>query len=103
LLVAFWIVSRTAGLPGQGVLPIGELDVLCVVDELVAATIALRLGSGRLPLSPGRALALIQVAVVVAGVTLYAWGGAHSHGATASAGVPGSRAGEQLHFFCRLL
>ena len=103
LLVVFWIVSRTAGLPGQGVLPVGELDVLCVLDELLAATIALRLGSRLRPLSPGRALALIQVAVVLAGVTLYAWGGGHGHGASASAGAPGSRAGEQLHFFCRLL
>lgn len=103
LLALGWVASRTAGLPGQGVLPVGELDVLCLIDGVLTLALALGALAGsrlwlRWPLAPS------QLAVMLASMTLFAWFGGHAHGA-AAAGLSGSAwaAGGHHHFYCRLL
>jgi len=105
VLASLWLVSRTIGLPGQGVLPVGELDVICLLDELVMAGLAvsgLRRGT---PRSSLRALGPCQLAVTLAGATLFAWGGGHVHSAQAQAAGAGVRFGApaHVHYFCHLL
>ena len=104
-LAVVWVLSRTVGLPGQGVVPVTELDVLCLLDELVLLTLALAALSARIPRSGLRALAPCQLAVTLAGATLFAWGGGHVHSAaaTAAAGAIQWGAPAHVHYFCHLL
>jgi hypothetical protein len=103
VLVALWSVSRTVGLPGQGVLGVGELDVICLLDELVVGALAvsgLRRWSARSSLW---ALGPCQLAVTLAGATLFAWGGGHVHTAQAAGAGIHFGAPAQVRYFCHLL
>lgn len=104
-LAALWLMSRTVGLPGQGVLPVDELDVICLLDELVVAGLAVSALLRRAPRSGLLALGPCQVAVTLAGATLFAWGGGHVHSAQAQAAGAGIRFGAPTHvrYFCHLL
>lgn len=107
-LAVVWVLSRTVGLPGQGVVPVTELDVLCLLDELVLLTLALSALaalSARIPRSGLRALAPCQLAVTLAGATLFAWGGGHVHSAAANAAADAIQWGApaHVHYFCHLL
>lgn len=97
LLIGLWVLSRTIGLGGQGTLPVGELDVMCLCDELLAAWLAL----GLLRPRGGSSLAVVQLAVALAAATAYAWGGGHTHAAGASAAAAFHTGG--AHLYCRLL
>jgi hypothetical protein len=103
VLAALWLVSRTVGLPGQGPLPVGELDVICVLDELVVAALALFALRPRTPRSGLRALGPCQLAVTLAGATLFAWGGGHVHSAQAAGAGVGFGGQTHVHYFCHLL
>ena len=100
-LAGLWLASRTTGLPGQGALPVGELDVICLLDELVVAGLALRSLRRRAPRSGLRALGPCQLAVTLAAATLFAWGGGQVHTAQAAAIRFGCAA--HVHYFCHLL
>ena len=104
-LAVVWVASRTAGLPGQGVVPVTESDVLCLLDELVLLALALGALSARIPRSGLRSLAPCQLAVTLAGATLFAWGGAHVHPARASAASGAIQWGApaHVHYLCHLL
>lgn len=104
-LAAVWLLSRTVGLSGQGVLPIGELDVMCLADELIVASLAFSGLRVRAPRSSLRALGPCQLAVTLAGATLFAWGGGHVHGAAVRASASGIQFGSAAHvrYYCHLL
>ena len=104
-LAAVWVLSRTIGLPGQGVLPIGELDVICLADELIVGALALSGLRVRVPRCSLRALGPCQLAVALAGATLFAWGGGHAHGASVRAAASGIQFGSAAHvrYYCHLL
>lgn len=105
VLVGLWLISRTIGLPGQGVLGVGELDVICLLDEVVVAGLALSGLRHWTARSSLRALGPCQLAVTLAGATLFAWGGGHVHSAQAQTAGAGVRFGAPAHvrYFCHLL
>ncbi len=104
-LAVAWVLSRTAGLLGQGTLPVGELDLICLLDELVLGALCLAGLRAPRPRSGLRALAPCQVAVTLAGATLFAWGGGHVHGVAATAAADGVQFGGPAHvrYYCHLL
>jgi hypothetical protein len=104
-LAAVWLLSRTVGLPGQSALPVGELDVMCLADELIVASLAFSGLRVRAPRSSLRALGPCQLAVTLAGATLFAWGAGHAHGAAVRASASGIQFGSAAHvrYYCHLL
>lgn len=104
-LAVVWVLARTAGLPGQGVVPVSELDVICLLDELVLAGLAIAAMRPRPPRSSLRALGPCQLAVTLAGATLFAWGGGHVHGGAVRASAGGVQFGApaQVRYYCHLI
>ena len=79
-IVALWLVSRTAGLPGVGRLAVGEFDVLCVLDAVASGAIAgilrgpaVAVATTTATASIGRRgrMAACQLAALLAGTTTY--------------------------------
>jgi hypothetical protein len=105
LLSIVWLVSRTAGLPGVGRLPIGEFDLLCAADAVAIAALAWRCASPGLRWTPRVRMGVCQLAIVLAASTAYMsmagmmtmTGPASPSSAVSAHG----RAAEQ--FFCHLL
>ena len=107
-LTALWIVTRTAGLPGIGRLPVGTFDLLCATDALMIAALCWRCAPFARPLTPRVRLSVCQLAVILAASTAYmsmdsmmAMTGSPSAPAAAGAAAAHGQAGE--HFFCHLL
>ena len=99
LLATGWLVSRTVGLPfADAVPPVGLLDALVAAGELFAALLLLGLVARR-----GVRAGAVQLALVLAAMSLTSLAGGHTH-ATAQAG--GTAAGPALAgsgTYCRLL
>jgi hypothetical protein len=102
-LLAAWVVTRTRGLP------VGALDSLCALDAALAALLAVSLARG----GAQRTGPAVQVALLLAVVTLSLQLGGHTHATDArgpwsqverlTGGVAeGGGAGGE-HFLCRLL
>jgi hypothetical protein len=70
-LTALWIVTRTAGLPGIGLLPAGEFDLLCALDALMVAALCWRCAPWARAAAPRVRLGVCQLAVILAACTLY--------------------------------
>ena len=70
-LTALWIVTRTAGLPGIGRLPVGEFDLLCALDALVVAALCWRCAPFARLVTPRMRLGACQLAVILAACTVY--------------------------------
>jgi hypothetical protein len=105
-LTALWIVTRTAGLPGIGRLPVGVFDLLCAVDALIIAALCWRSAPFARPVTPRFRLGLCQLAVILAASTAYMSMASMmdmtgSPSAPAGAAAAHGQAGE--HFFCHLL
>lgn len=101
-LTCLWIVSRTAGLPGVGRLPVGEFDLLCAADALVVAALAWRCAGGRLLAAGAGRLAVSQLAVVLAASTLsMSLAGVMTMAPSAAGAWSHAHAGP--HYFCHLL
>jgi hypothetical protein len=106
-LIALWIVTRTADLPGIGRLPVGEFDLLCALDALMVAALCWRCAPWARAATPRLRLGVCQLAVILAACTLYmsmasmmamtASPSAHASGAPGAAGQTTER------FFCHLL
>ena len=103
-LTALWIVTRTAGLPGIGRLPVGTFDLLCAVDALMIAALCWRCAPFGRPVSPRVRLGVCQLAVILAASTAYMSMGSMM-GMTGSPSAPAAAAHGQSseHFFCHLL
>jgi hypothetical protein len=107
VLIGLWVVSRTAGLPGERRLPIGELDLLCAADALVIAALAVRCASPHRPARRARwPHGLAQLAVMLAVSTVMISAGSLMH----TSGSPVPRTGGAVRpaagaerFFCHLL
>ena len=106
-LTALWIITRTAGLPGIGRLPVGQFDLLCALDALVIAGLCWRCAPFASPLTPRVRLGVCQLAVILAACTAYMGMASMmtmsgpSSGQGAGAAATHGQAGE--HFFCHLL
>ena len=98
-LVVLWGLSRTAGLDGPP-LPVGAIDGICAVDEIVIAACALRASTARRPAGPTSMLRC-QLAAMLAGMTLFTLGAAHAHAPGSRGGFFGGAPGG--HFLCRPL
>lgn len=103
-LTALWIVTRTAGLPGIGRLPVGGFDLLCAADAIMIAALCWRCAPFGHPVSPQVRLGVCQLAIVLAASTAYMSMGSMMD-MTASPSAPASAAHGQSseHFFCHLL
>jgi hypothetical protein len=109
-LTALWIVTRTAGLPGVGRLPVGEFDLLCALDALMVAALCWRCAPWAGTVTPRVRLGVCQLAVILAACTVYmsmasmmamaAPGGGHPGAGAATHGGSGQTA---QRFFCHLL
>ncbi|HEY1565419.1 MAG TPA: hypothetical protein VGF68_00315 [Solirubrobacteraceae bacterium] len=106
-LTALWIVTRTAGLPGIGRLPVGQFDLLCAIDALTIAGLCWRCAPFAAPVPPRMRLGACQLAVILAACTAYMSMAsmmtmtAPSSGAGNGGAAAHGQAGE--HFFCHLL
>ena len=105
-LTALWVVTRTAGLPGIGRLPVGEFDLLCAFDALVIAALCWRCAPFARPVTQRVRLGVCQLAVVLAATTAYMSMVSMMAMTSPSSGSAGpvaahSQGGE--HFFCHLL
>jgi len=103
LLVACWLLSRTAGLSlgGGPRQPVGVLDALCAADSILILGLAL---CARAPGEPRRWWgALCQASILLAVLSVSALLGGHTHTARAAA-LHALRGGApQTHLYCRLL
>jgi hypothetical protein len=105
LLSVVWLVSRTAGLPGVGRLPIGEFDLLCAADAVAIAVLAWRCASPGLRWTPRVRMGLCQLAIVLAASTAYM----SMAGMMTMTGPASAASGVAAHgpateqFFCHLL
>lgn len=86
-VAALWLLTRTAGLPGEAVEPVGFPDALATTLEVTAAVVALAVAYGwladRTVRWPSAAVAGVPAVAVVAVVTasvVPSLGGGHSHG-----------------------
>jgi hypothetical protein len=70
-LTVLWIVTRTAGLPGIGRLPVGEFDLLCALDALMVAGLCWRCAPWAGTVTARVRLGACQLAVILAAGTLY--------------------------------
>ncbi len=98
-LVVLWGWSRTLGLDGPP-LPVGAIDGICAVDEIVMAACVLRASTaGRA--APPTSMLRCQLAAMLAGMTLFTLGAAHAHAGGPHGGFFGGAPGG--HFLCRPL
>ncbi len=109
-LTALWIVTRTAGLPGIGRLPVGEFDLLCALDAVMVAALCWRCAPWAGVVSARVRLGVCQLAVILAAGTLYmsmagmmAMTASPSAHAGTPSGVPGASGRATERFFCHLL
>lgn len=107
-LTVLWIVTRSAGLPGIGRLPVGEFDLLCALDAVMVAALCWRCAPWAGVVTARARLGVCQLAVVLAACTLYMAMAsmmamtvpAPGHAGTGS-GASGGHAAQR--FFCHLL
>jgi hypothetical protein len=92
-VAGLWLLTRTAGLPGEDTEPVGFPDTLASVLEVVAATLALSLALGwladRAVRRPSPALTAVPALALVGLVTasiVPSLGGGHGHGDGAAGG-----------------
>jgi hypothetical protein len=105
-LTALWIITRTAGLPGVGRLPVGEFDLLCALDALIIAALCWRCAPFARPVTPRVRLGVCQLAVVLAACTAYmsmASMMAMTGPSSGSAGPVAAHGHGGEQFFCHLL
>jgi hypothetical protein len=107
-LTVLWIVTRTAGLPGIGRLPVGEFDLLCALDAVMVAALCWRCAPWAAVVTARVRLGVCQLAVVLAACTLYmsmasmmAMTGAGPGHAGSGSQAAGGHATQR--FFCHLL
>jgi hypothetical protein len=96
-LLALWAASRTVGL-GTSPLPVTALDLICAIDALAIAALAIHRAR---PAHGPTAIWRCQLAAVLAGMTLFTLGAAHAHASSPSGGFFGGAPGG--HFLCRPL
>jgi hypothetical protein len=110
-LTALWIVTRTAGLPGIGRLPVGTFDLLCATDALMIVALCWRCAPFARSLTPRVRLSVCQLAVILAASTAYMsmdsmmnMTSSPSAPGPALAGAAAAGHGQATeHFFCHLL
>ena len=103
-LTALWIVTRTAGLPGIGRLPVGGFDLLCAADAIMIAALCWRCAPFGHPVSPRVRLGVCQLAIVLAASTAYmSMGSMMDMTASPSAAASAAHGQSGEHFFCHLL
>lgn len=101
-VAALWLLTRTAGLPGDEAEAVGFPDTLATVLEVVAASLLLALALGRVParslrpssLAVAGLPAVAMVALVTASV-VPSLGGSHDHGDEEADGAHGHATGDQ--------
>ena len=114
ILTALWTVTRTAGLPGIGRLPVGEFDLLCALDALAVAALCWRCAPWAGAVTARVRLGACQAAVILAACTLYmsmasmmamaASSSAHADpGSVSVSSAHGASGHETERFFCHLL
>jgi hypothetical protein len=105
-LTVLWVVTRTAGLPGIGRLPVGEFDLLCALDALVIAALCWRCAPFARSVTQRVRLGVCQLAVVLAATTAYmsmvSVMAMTSPSPGSAAPVAAHSQGDE-HFFCHLL
>lgn len=108
LLAGVWAYSRTLGLPGAGFrAPVGPLDAMTALDELLLAVVALMLlgrRAGSAPRRPEKALVLFGYATASLSLMLLSMGcgiGTVSAASAAAGGASGA-GGHAFVLFCHL-
>jgi hypothetical protein len=107
-LTALWVVTRIAGLPGIGRLPVGEFDLLCALDAVMVAALCWRCAPWAGVVTARVRLGVCQLAVILAACTLYMsmvsmMAMTTSSSGHAGAGPAAAHGQATEHFFCHLL